>query len=84
MLKIRIDDGDPVDVATLRLGWRAIDEAFSGLDPEEVLTWSVEAFDGSFHRETTTRRQWRERFPGPLAFSRTLEGRDWRDRTADD
>lgn len=80
MYKIRINDGEPRDVGTLRLGWRAIDRAFSGLGPEEALTWSIEAFDGSLHREALSRRQWRQRFSGPLAFSRFLESGEWRDR----
>ena len=80
MFKVRIDDGDPEDVATLRLGWRAIEDRYAGLGGDERLTWSIEAFDGSFHRERLTRREWEERFPGPLAFSRFLDSRQWEDR----
>ncbi|MEF8793108.1 hypothetical protein [Thiohalorhabdus sp.] len=79
MFKVRIGDAEPVDVATLRLGWRAIADGYAGLPPEKALTWSIEAFDGSFHRETLTRDDWEERFPGPLAFSRFLSDGDWRD-----
>lgn len=80
MFKVRINDGEPTDVATLRLGWRAIDEAFRAAEPETPLTWSVEAFDGSLQRERQTRREWEGRFGGPLAFSRYLEGQTWVDR----
>lgn len=79
MFKVRIDDGEPEDVATLRLGWRAITDGYAELGPDEVLTWSVEAFDGSFHRETLTREAWEDRFPGPLAFSRFLNDGEWSD-----
>lgn len=80
MFKVRIDDGEPEDVATLRLGWRAITDRYAGIGADEALTWSIEAFDGSFHRETLTRGDWEERFPGPLAFSRFLNDGEWTDR----
>ncbi|HKJ70815.1 MAG TPA: hypothetical protein VKA55_03600 [Gammaproteobacteria bacterium] len=80
MYKVRINDGDPTDVATLRLGWRAIDEAFAEVAMDQVLTWSIQAFDGSLQRERQTGRQWSDRFGGPLAFSKFLEGREWVDR----
>ena len=80
MFKVRFGDGEPEDVATLRLAWRAINDRYAGLGPEETLTWSVESFDGSLQRERLTHREWQARFGGPLAFSRYLEGRVWLDR----
>lgn len=79
MYKVRINDGEPQDVDTLRLGWRAIDQAVRALAPDEPLTWSIQAFDGSLQRERQTRREWETRFRGPLAFSRYLEAGAWTD-----
>jgi|GEM_PF-6435477 len=80
MFKVRINDGAPQDVATLRLGWRAIDRSFMALGPADGLIWSIEAFDGSLHRERMSRGEWETRFRGPLTFSRFLEAGPWRDR----
>ena len=80
MFKVRINDGEPADVATLRLGWRAIDAAFRDRKPEEPLIWSIQAFDGSLQRERQTRAEWENCFQGPLAFSHYLEGQVWVDR----
>ena len=83
MFKVRINDGAPEDVATLRLGWRAIDRSFAQLGPDGTLIWSIEAFDGSRQREAMSRSEWQHRFRGPLAFSRFLEAGPWRDRAGE-
>ncbi len=80
VLKVRIDDGKPRDVATLRLAWGVIDRAFAQQGAEAELTWGIEAFDGCFHRETMNRQEWRAFARGPLAFQQLMETMSWQDR----
>lgn len=79
VIKVRIDDGEPRDVATLRLAWGEIHRAFADKEPGQPLTWSLQTFDGAFHREVMDYDEWRAFAAGPLAFQQRLEAIDWVD-----
>lgn len=80
VVKVRIDDGEPREAATLRLAWGVIDQELQRRRPGEKVVWSIEAIDGSFHRVAMDREEWEAFAEGPLAFQRRMDREPWEDR----